>query len=331
MLLRIYNNGFNVARVVYEHALLRALADSPAAAALPFALPVLATTLPDKRTDGTAGGAGRVTDTWATLSGGQHACMFHLIEGGPAGLDAARSIGQTTAQLVRVLASIDPATLPPCPNPLYRNLFDAHHAMTRERFGQVMARPEFAEPSIAAPTRRLLEEVATGEALIDRLLALTPADPADARCGGGAEMPVQLIHADLHSDNVLAAGSSVTGVLDFEFAAADWRAMDVAVGLSKYLAAKGDIAAAVKAWVLGYASGGGELTDTECEAMAGLVKLRILSNVVYFAGRAHAGEDDLAALTSRVATYAARCNWLTENGPWLAAILREHVPRPVAA
>lgn len=41
--------------------------------------------------------------------------------------------------------------------------------------------------------------------------------------------PKQLIHGDLHYDNVLVDDEKVSGLLDFEFAAFDWRAMELAV------------------------------------------------------------------------------------------------------
>jgi Ser/Thr protein kinase RdoA (MazF antagonist) len=37
----------------------------------------------------------------------------------------------------------------------------------------------------------------------------------------------------LHYDNVLVENGKVTGLLDFEFCAHDWRAMELAVCLSK--------------------------------------------------------------------------------------------------
>lgn len=48
-------------------------------------------------------------------------------------------------------------------------------------------------------------------------------------------LPTQLIHADLHFDNVLTDPDTgvVTGLLDFEFACVDWRAMEPAVSLTK--------------------------------------------------------------------------------------------------
>lgn len=44
--------------------------------------------------------------------------------------------------------------------------------------------------------------------------------------------------------------------------------------------------------------------------------------VIYFAGRALAGEDDLAALTSRMAMYNSRCEWIRERAPWMRSVLR---------
>ena len=41
--------------------------------------------------------------------------------------------------------------------------------------------------------------------------------------------PKQLIHGDLHYDNVLVEADKVSGLLDFEFCAYDWRAMELAV------------------------------------------------------------------------------------------------------
>jgi len=44
-----------------------------------------------------------------------------------------------------------------------------------------------------------------------------------------ADLPAHVIHADLFPDNVLMLGDRVTGLIDFYFAATDFRAYDVAV------------------------------------------------------------------------------------------------------
>ena len=43
-----------------------------------------------------------------------------------------------------------------------------------------------------------------------------------------------MIHGDMHYDNVLVYEGKVSGLLDFEFCAWDFRAMELAICLSKY-------------------------------------------------------------------------------------------------
>jgi homoserine kinase type II len=290
--LRIYNNGFNTPRVHYEHAVLAALADTK----LSFSVPKPVKTLADP------------TSTIAILSTGDAACMFHVIPGGGAGLGAARSIGAATAELLEAMKDIRIDL--PLPNPLYRNIYDAHHKMNKELFFSTISCPECVAPGVKESTDYLVQQLLRCEDLVAHLPSL----------------PVQQIHADLHIDNILAEGDSVSGVLDFEFSAYDWRAMEMAVGLSKYVGMSGiDIEAAVCAWVEGYASAGGRLTADEIRLMPDFIILRILSNVVYFAGRAAAGEDLIDALTTREGTYAARCKWLEAHRQWLTDTLTSKV------
>ena len=124
-------------------------------------------------------------------------------------------------------------------------------------------------------------------------------------------MPQQLIHGDLHYDNVLTTSDKVSGLLDFEFCAYDWRAMELAICLSKYAGEK--IAMIYfEDFVSGFAEHG-KLTKTEIEAIPDLIVLRILSNVVYFVGRALAKEDSIESLTTRADSYANRIRWIYSN------------------
>lgn len=60
------------------------------------------------------------------------------------------------------------------------------------------------------------------QSLVDRELAFLDAHwPTD--------LPAHVVHADLFPDNVLMLGETVTGLIDFYFAATDFRAYDVAV------------------------------------------------------------------------------------------------------
>ena len=292
-ILRVYNNGFNDARVAYEHEVLRQLAER--AASLPFEIPTLVTALP-------ASGRG----TSARLASGAHACMFRTIRGGAAPLSAARAIGAATAQLVDAMATI---VVPPelgSPNPLYRNPWEAHHTVTRDAFLALVASdPAFV--SVRSDMDFLVREIERAEVLISEILA-------------SGDLPEQQLHADLHFDNVLCDGDVVTGVLDLEFSAFDWRAMEAGVGLSKFCGLTNP-EPHVRAFVEGYGSAGGRLTRREIELMPDLIILRILSNVIYFGGRALAGEDTVEPLSGRAHIYAARIRWLHDNRAWLVGVL----------
>jgi len=57
----------------------------------------------------------------------------------------------------------------------------------------------------------------------------------------------------------------------------------------------------------------GVLTTEEIALVPELINLRILSNVVYFVGRALGGEDDISSLTTRIANYCGRVDWVKAN------------------
>ena len=96
-------------------------------------------------------------------------------------------------------------------------------------------------------------------------------------------LPWSFIHGDLHYDNILVDDTGVTGLLDFEFSSYDWRAMELAICLSKYCS-EDDPYPYFEKFVDGFAVTG-ELTSMEIESICTLIRLRILSNVVYFVGR----------------------------------------------
>lgn len=133
-------------------------------------------------------------------------------------------------------------------------------------------------------------------------------------------LPTQLIHGDLHYDNILCqlecddqstGGCQVTGLLDFEFCAVDWRCMELAVCLSKYADKPDEALDIFTRFVAGYGEPEGQrLTLREIDLMPELITLRILSNVVYFVGRAVAGEDGFEALTTRAENYFKRLEWI---------------------
>jgi homoserine kinase type II len=263
LVVRIYNNGKNLPRVRYEHAVVAALQPLSFSFQVPHFLPRQGS-----------------SETFATLSSGGQACCARLIEGGPAsGLESARAIGLATAELLRGLKGVSIGADVPPANPLYRNFYSAHHSITREAF-MACAKGDAQFSGVRAAMDFLVSEIEATEALIARIVAMDP------------PLPTQLINADLHTDNVLVEGSKVSGVLDFEFCAVDWRAMELVVGVSKYCGAK-DPKPLLSEYIAGYREGEGELTAAEVALIPELIILRILNNVVFFVGRYLAKEDSI--------------------------------------
>lgn len=274
--LRIYNNGGNVERVKYEHAILNTLAKKE----MSFQTPRY---MPDVKTG----------ETHIRLSNGGEACICQVIPGSlPKTADPA-TIGKAAGELLMELGEIKlDMKSPTAP---YYDIFDVHHAMSKEIFYTEIEK-EWVES--VRPFINVL--VAEMRRLEDRLVELK-----------AANLPEQLIHGDLHFDNVLFDGDKVTGLLDFEFAAEDWRAMELAVCLSKY-AAEEDPFNKIDNYISGFCQYA-VLNKAEVEGVPDMINLRILSNVLYFVGRALAKEDTIEALTSRAEMYAERVQWVNAN------------------
>jgi homoserine kinase type II len=294
-LLRIYNNGLNEKRVKFEHEILRQLNEMP-----PFSSFQVPNFLPSsKRIEGCSTTTTTTTTTTiARLSNGADACMCTLIPGHLPKLTCVQDIGRASGELNTVLAKVqvDPTM---CNTAPYWKMWDVHHAMTRENFEEAMAGPAFDGDDLCDTATRMTME----------LLEITE------KCEGAAyqALPTQLIHGDLHYDNVLVnEDGNVTGLLDFEFSAFDWRAMELAICLSKYAGEQPDAMPYFDAFIDGFATTG-RLTKVEAEAIPDLINLRILSNIVYFVGRAIAGEDDISSITTRIVNYERRVNWVKEN------------------
>lgn len=285
--------------MAYEHAILRQLEQADFGS---FEVPRLLST----RADATA-----TSVPISCMEPGTRACMFHVIGGGAPDVRSpvtARSAGEATARLVRVLERVSVSDVP-CPNPRFRDVYAACPGRTLEHahVAAVMNGPEFEQDRMDAAY--LLTE-------LQRVHALASQQPL---------LPAQQIHADAHLDNFLTRDGHVTAVLDFEFSAHDWRVMEAAVGLTKYVATSGiDVRAMVAAYLEGYASAGGVFTEAECEFLPDGMVLRIVSNVVFFVGRATSTppQDNIATLTSKVASYAKRCRWVEDNRTWLVQLAK---------
>jgi len=278
-LLRIYNNGCDAKRVQFEHTILKQLNEMT----MSFRVPKF---LPAKGSD----------QTMVRLSNGADACMCPIIPGTLPKLSCAKELGKAAGELNTALTkvSVDPAL---CNTAPYWKMWEVHHAVTRENFIETMKGPYF-DGNLRPVADRMLDEILQ---IVDK-------------CAGAYQsLPVQLIHGDLHYDNVLVDQDTVSALLDFEFASFDWRALELAIGLSKYAGEEPDAMPYFDDYIDGYATTG-ILTKPEAEAIPDLINLRILSNVVYFVGRHIAGEDNISSITTRIENYARRVDWVKANG-----------------
>jgi len=207
--LRVYNNGQNTERVRYEHAVLQQLA-SKAGSSLSFQLPVA---LPSPR-----------GLFFETLSTGDSAALFRLIPGVLPKNSCARAIGRAAGELTRAMALVDvsPLVSPTAP---YWDLYKVHRSVTKDSFFETVAGAAFDG-----------EREATDYVL--GVLGQIERNIGEYKRMG---LPQQLIHGDCHTDNVLVSSKDedgvVTGVLDFEFAAFDYRAMELAIRCDAQLVA----------------------------------------------------------------------------------------------
>ena len=95
-------------------------------------------------------------------------------------------------------------------------------------------------------------------------------------------------------------------------------ACELAVSLSKY-AGEPEALKIFTDFCNGY-SEHGRLNAAEISCIPDLIILRILSNVVYFVGRAMAGEDSIDSLTTRAEMYYNRIKWIKEHYENIVAI-----------
>lgn len=286
LILRIYNNGCNTAAVEYEHAILENIDRS----SLPFQVPQYIPSLTD---------SGR---TMMELDSGDQCCMCLRIPGVLPKTSDPKPLGRATGQLMKAMEKIHlDITLTPPIAPYYR-VYDVHKAIggDKTKFYNYCQGPEFND--CRAGIESLCSALHKIDDAVEIMLSM-----------GTTALPQQVIHGDLHYDNVLcdAATGDVTGLLDFEFCTMDWRAMEVAVCLSKYVGEE-DPFPLVDSFIAGYCEHG-ELNEAECRGLPDMINLRVLSNCVYFVGRALSGQDTIASLTTRADMYAQRVIWVNEN------------------
>lgn len=248
-----YQPVHSEASIRYEHRLLGWLARR----GLPFALPVPMPT--------------RQGDTLCAVEGRLHA-LFPLLPGGPADygdLSQLENVGAALAELQGALAEY-----PTCPRPDMAGFFQLSKT-----------HPAIAAPHTLHPTDLKLPDVEPFASLLawwrDEVTAL------QAFLGGPfLDLPRHLIHGDYLPSNTLHLDNRLTGVVDFEFARPDARAMDVASALyfSLRIWEGGNFWGRGGAFARGYAQQA-RLADVERVALPWLMRLRNAVSKIFWLGK----------------------------------------------
>lgn len=298
---RLYNNGQETERVAFEHAVLAAVEPRVRSSDAGFVVP---------RALKAKDGSGK---TYAVLPSGDCASVFELIPGSLPKTRFADAVGEATAALSKCMEEAEAevrAVAPISPTSVYRNIFGAFEKKGGSReafFTEAETNPGL--DSVREAVSRLLDFIRNLEVKL-----------AEIEQKGG--LPETLIHGDVHYDNSLADESTgrVTGIIDFEFASYDWRMMECAAGLSKYVGEK-DPTPYVADYIAGYCRRATP-TEAEIDALPDLIKLRVLETVVYFVARSASGEDDISQLALRAENYAARVAWIDANAEFIRDAMR---------
>jgi Ser/Thr protein kinase RdoA (MazF antagonist) len=130
-------------------------------------------------------------------------------------------------------------------------------------------------------------------------------------------LPAQVIHGDFALGNVLLHAGRVRGVLDFEYAGWNVRALELAGAIGNVLA-KGNRAQLWRPVLEGYL-GTLSLDPAEIAALPDLVRFQRAIILVWIAGRTLEGHTTKSALAEGVDRASVVNEWLTANGMALVA------------
>jgi len=288
---RIYQNENPLSVLQFEHELLERLAEQN----LSFQTPRLIPT--------------REGRTYTETPSGKYAALFAHIPGRhPSKNDLVhvRAIGAAIAELSTALQGLE---LPRAsPSSGYYEIYKIHPLVTRDALALFFQDPVIGfDPEEAAWAQ---EALASCEREIARL----------------AEHDVQLglIHGDVTVGNTLLLGERISGILDFEFAAEDYRAMEMAVFFVGLLGDDEVAWGRMEAFLAGYGSQA-TWSRAEVEALPLFLKLRKLTNFLHLIGRHLAGHNPLEDAYRKLAESRQTVEWLTRNRERLQALCESYL------
>ena len=151
--------------------------------------------------------------------------------------------------------------------------------------------------------------------------AATRVEAWRSRVGGG--LPVQVVHGDLGSSNLLADERTITAVLDFEIAGADFRVQDLVAALLNSGALDGPAwPRRTAALTRGHASAR-RLNSAETQAVRDLLLMRAVGSVLWRAGRWRRQQAQLGDVTDRLRKLDATSRWLATSSDQLLPLLSQ--------
>jgi Ser/Thr protein kinase RdoA (MazF antagonist) len=134
-----------------------------------------------------------------------------------------------------------------------------------------------------------------------------------ARSGELDVLPMQIVHHDLLMFNLLIGKSGrMTGVLDFDFASKDARALELAVCLNHLLQFDDQSLDKVNAFLKEYTAFM-TLTPAEIEALPFLMKMYYVSLLTIYIGQHASGKDVRHPFTFILEQMCRRTEWLEKN------------------
>jgi homoserine kinase type II len=275
--LRVYSNVVDPARQRFEHELLGRLASAELSFAVPRPL----------RSD--AGDTLRVVQ-------GRLAALFARIPGEPLAKGGGPDVGRAAAALAELdvaLAAVQRFDHRP---PTYDADLTRVHPLADDLDEAVLE--SGLGPHREDALRRGLER--TAELAVPLY----------------ASLPQQITHGDFGFGNTLVRNGRVTGLIDFEVAGMDVRAMDLAVGLYRF-PAYDDALSQCDVFGRGYSSVL-PLDPTEIAALPALLELRAGVSFMHWVGRMRAGLAAIDDIRPRAGRALFTYEWVRENGDELA-------------
>ncbi len=277
--LRVYPPDRGLEHIRYELAVLQALQQKPLSFRIP--VPVLTT-------------AGETV----AVSNGKVMTLTHWMPGSTpqeSNLEQTRLAGHALAEVDQALAEIQPEVADQAvPFPLSGD-FEGWARGT-------------LEPS------RIVQALPLESAEQRRIISLMEATQASAPALYQG-LPRQIIHRDFDQSNVLTEGSSIVGVLDFEFCGPDLRVLDLAYALSQWpwgLWNTGQEWPVLTAFCQGYRKQQA-LTQAEGESLPQVMRLRAATGLFSRFGRYLRGLETVQSLVERIRRILEKETWLQKN------------------